>query len=82
MDSESETLVNETVSSLMQDDTTTISIAHRLSTIKQCDIIYVLDGGKLVEQGTFSDLIRKGNKGAFYKLVQWQLSGLNAANRE
>ncbi|MGN1406146.1 MAG: NHLP bacteriocin export ABC transporter permease/ATPase subunit [Erysipelotrichaceae bacterium] len=49
---------------------TRIVIAHRLSTIKQCDRIIVLDGGHIVEDGTYRELIDK--KGYFYELVERQ----------
>lgn len=49
---------------------TRIVIAHRLSTIKQCDRIIVLDGGKIIEDGTYDELIAK--KGNFYELVERQ----------
>lgn len=51
-------------------DMTTIFIAHRLSTIKNCDRIYVMDKGKIVEQGTHRELIELGGKYAY--LVQQQ----------
>lgn len=49
---------------------TRIVIAHRLSTIKQCDRIILLDGGKIIEDGTYDELI--GRKGNFYELVERQ----------
>lgn len=49
---------------------TRIVIAHRLSTIKQCDRIIVLDGGHIVEDGTYRELI--DNKSYFYELVERQ----------
>ena len=49
---------------------TRIVIAHRLSTIKQCDRIIVLDGGKIVEDGTYDELI--ANNGFFALLVARQ----------
>ena len=49
---------------------TRIVIAHRLSTIRQCDRIIVLDGGKIIEDGTYDELIAK--KGNFYELVERQ----------
>lgn len=49
---------------------TRIVIAHRLSTIKDCDRIIVLDGGTIVEDGKYDDLIRKD--GFFADLVRRQ----------
>ena len=39
-------------------DTTIILIAHRLSTVKNCDIIFLLEKGKLKAKGTFDELIK------------------------
>ena len=49
---------------------TRIVIAHRLSTIRHCDRILVLDGGKIVEDGTYEELIAQG--GIFADLVARQ----------
>ena len=49
---------------------TRIVIAHRLSTIRHCDRILVLDGGRIVEDGTYNELIDKG--GFFAELVERQ----------
>ena len=49
---------------------TRIVIAHRLSTIRNCDRILMMDSGKIVEQGTYEELIEKG--GLFAKLVERQ----------
>ena len=49
---------------------TRIVIAHRLSTIRRCDRIIVLDKGRIVEDGTYEELIDKG--GAFAALVARQ----------
>ncbi|MCR4738741.1 MAG: NHLP bacteriocin export ABC transporter permease/ATPase subunit [Lachnospiraceae bacterium] len=49
---------------------TRIVIAHRLSTIKDCDRIIVLDGGKIIEDGTYDELIEAD--GFFAELVQRQ----------
>ena len=49
---------------------TRIVIAHRLSTIRHCDRIIVLDGGKIVEDGTYNELLAQG--GFFAELVSRQ----------
>lgn len=49
---------------------TRIVIAHRLSTIKNCDRILVMDAGKIVEEGSYDDLMAKG--GYFADLVKRQ----------
>jgi ABC-type multidrug transport system fused ATPase/permease subunit len=50
---------------------TVIIIAHRLSTIKNADLIAVLDKGKVVELGTYNELIQK-DTGQFRELVARQ----------
>ena len=49
---------------------TRLVIAHRLSTIKQCDRIIVLDKGKIIEDGTYDELI--AHNGFFAELVERQ----------
>ena len=49
---------------------TRIVIAHRLSTIRNCDRILMLEGGRIIEQGTYDQLIERG--GEFAKLVERQ----------
>lgn len=49
---------------------TRIVIAHRLSTIRQCDRILVLDGGHIIEDGTYNELLAKN--GLFAELVARQ----------
>jgi ABC-type multidrug transport system fused ATPase/permease subunit len=44
---------------------TSIVIAHRLSTVEKCDRILVLEHGRLVEEGAFSELRQK--EGGFFK---------------
>ena len=51
LDAESETLVQQALTRLMQ-ARTTIVIAHRLATVQSCDRILVLDHGRIVEEGT------------------------------
>ena len=50
---------------------TRIVIAHRLSTIQNADRIYVVDGGRVLEEGTFEDLLRRG--GPFARLAERQI---------
>ena len=49
---------------------TLIVIAHRLSTIRDADLILVFEGGRIVERGTWGELIERG--GAFYELYRAQ----------
>jgi len=58
LDSESEVLIQDALWKLME-GRTAIVIAHRLSTIQKMDRIIVLDKGKIVEQGTHKELVKK-----------------------
>lgn len=49
-------------------------VAHRLSTVRNADCIYVLDGGRVAESGTFEQLLATEN-GIFKQLVHKQLAG-------
>ncbi|MDY4253672.1 MAG: ABC transporter permease, partial [Clostridium sp.] len=53
---------------------TMLMIAHRLSTIRSCDIIYVMDKGKIVEEGDHESLLKK--KGYYYKLYISQVGSI------
>ncbi len=69
VDTETEILIQEALGQLMKDRTSLI-IAHRLSTIQNCDRIIVLHKGKIQEQGSHFDLLKK--RGIYYKLYQLQ----------
>ncbi|KAL3723206.1 hypothetical protein ACJRO7_035393 [Eucalyptus globulus] len=68
LDSQSEKVVQNALERLMVGRTTLV-VAHRLSTIQGCDVIAVLDKGKVVEKGSHSSLLAKGPTGAYYSLV-------------
>ena len=72
LDSESEKLIQASLTELMK-DRTSIVIAHRLSTIAKLDRIIVLDNGKIVEDGTHSELLNK--KGTYARLWSHQSGG-------
>lgn len=67
LDNESERLVQEALTRLSAGRTTLV-IAHRLSTIEHADRIVVMDQGKIIEQGTHSQLIAQ--RGAYWNYVQ------------
>ena len=52
---------------------TTVVIAHRLSTVVDADIIYVLDGGQVVERGSHRELIARN--GLYARLSRMQFTG-------
>ena len=70
LDSESEKKVQEALDKLMKDKTALI-VAHRLSTIKNVDVIYVIDNGAIVEQGTHKELVDKNGLYAFLFKTQF-----------
>lgn len=65
LDTESETLISSAFNTLSK-GRTSIIIAHRLSTVIDSDMIFVLDKGRVVENGTHQELMEK--KGLYYKL--------------
>ncbi|MBA1145312.1 ABC transporter transmembrane domain-containing protein [Mesorhizobium neociceri] len=69
LDAESETLVQKALERLMQ-GRTTIVIAHRLATVLKADRILVMDGGRIVEEGTHQSLVAKG--GIYARLAKLQ----------
>ena len=59
---------------------TTIVIAHRLSTVRQVDVIYVLEKGRIIEQGSPRELLAK--RGAFYRLWQKETGAMPPTERK
>jgi ATP-binding cassette subfamily B protein/subfamily B ATP-binding cassette protein MsbA len=70
LDVETEALVMEAIERLMEGRTTLI-IAHRLSTVRRCDMIVVLRDGRIVEQGTITELLRRDEIFAEYYRTQF-----------
>jgi ATP-binding cassette, subfamily B, bacterial len=71
LDTTSERLVQEALRPLME-GRTTIAIAHRLSTILAADVIFVMDRGRIVEQGTHAELLDRGGLYAHLYLQQFK----------
>jgi len=74
LDTHSERFIQKAIENISK-ETTVIVIAHRLSTIKKADCIYVLDNGRIIEQGAYGDLVRK--TGHFNSMVQLQELGVS-----
>ncbi|KAH6590081.1 hypothetical protein BASA61_005374 [Batrachochytrium salamandrivorans] len=71
LDAASEHLVQEAIDRLIL-GRTVVTIAHRLSTIQKADRIIMINEGRVVEEGTFNDLM-KNESGQFYELVSKQI---------
>ncbi len=72
LDSESEKHIQAALWELMEGRTAVV-IAHRLSTIQKMDRIIVLENGKIIEQGTHTELLKKN--GTYAKLWAHQSGG-------
>ena len=69
IDTHTERMVQEGIDALLKGRTSFV-IAHRLSTIRKADRIFVIDQGKILEEGNHGELMKK--KGAYYQLYQSQ----------
>lgn len=72
LDAESEKLVFDALGNLMEGKTS-IVIAHRLATVRRADVIFVIDQGRVVEQGTHDELLDNG--GLYSRLYDLQFKG-------
>ena len=70
-------MIQKAISEITKDKTV-IMIAHRLSTVKNVDKIYVVDAGRIVEEGSHNDLVE--NKGLYARMwdefnqsIQWKV---------
>ena len=79
LDSDSEHIVQQALEELIK-DRTVIAIAHRLSTLLAMDRILVLDKGKIVEDGSHQELLKKG--GIYARLWSLQAGGFLGGNPE
>jgi ATP-binding cassette subfamily B protein len=71
LDSITEEEINTTIRTISDDNRITVLIAHRLSTIMHADKIFVLEQGKIIEQGKHDDLLME--KGLYYAMWRQQI---------
>lgn len=76
LDSGTESKVME-IFNKVTDNKTVITVAHRLSTIVDCDVIFVLEKGKIIQQGTHNELVKQAN-GKYAEL--WAKQSKNGIN--
>ena len=79
LDTEAERIIQENIDEL-RENTTLILIAHRLSTVRNSDMIFVLDDGRIVEQGTYDYLYAMDGK--FTKMVDQQALNNDFGSKE
>lgn len=73
VDTETEMAIQDSLDRLVK-GRTTLSIAHRLSTLRNADRLIVIDDGRITEEGTHAELVRR--KGTYFKLMQLQSKAL------
>ncbi|MBN9228597.1 MULTISPECIES: ABC transporter ATP-binding protein [Legionella] len=76
LDTLSEQEIQQSINAMLeQNNATVIAIAHRLSTIRHMDRIVVMEGGAIIEEGTFNELVNK-EQGYFKRLWDSQVNGM------
>jgi subfamily B ATP-binding cassette protein MsbA len=70
LDPQHEQLITETLRSLKR-QRTIILVSHRLSTVADCDQIYVMDNGRIVERGTHDQLVAM--RGIYFRMARHQM---------
>jgi ATP-binding cassette subfamily B protein len=76
LDSQTEQEIQKSINKMLeQNNATVIAIAHRLSTIKHMDRIIVIDAGKIIEDGSFQELLEMNN-GRFKEMWGSQVNGM------
>ncbi|CAD6884179.1 unnamed protein product [Tilletia controversa] len=81
LDSRSEALINQSIDQIISEGRITVWIvAHRLSTIKSASRVLVLDGGKVVESGSFEELDRPGTRFRSLMAAQLEVQGGEAVS--
>jgi len=79
LDPAAEKLVFDALGNLMA-GRTSIVIAHRLATVRRADVIFVIDEGRVVEQGTHEELLEQG--GLYSRLYELQFRGEEEDSRD
>lgn len=77
LDTESERLVQSAINALMKNRTVLV-VAHRLSTVSHADIILVIEDGRITEQGTHAELIKREGRYKYFFDMQFS-SGVNGS---